>query len=361
MNSACASENLLGKIRMWASELGFSAAGISPIQLTEAEHRLNDWLDAGMHGEMDYMSRHGTKRSRPELLEPGTLSIISVRMDYYPEQPHAAAFELLEHPEKAYISRYALGRDYHKLMRRRLVQLAEKISHEVGNSNYRVFVDSAPVMEKPIAQLAGLGWIGKHSNLIHHKSGSWFFLGEIYTNLPLPIDSPAVDHCGRCNECIKACPTNAIVEPYVVDARLCISYLTIETQSPIPHPLRKKMGNRIYGCDDCQLVCPWNRFTETTAEQDFKPRHDMDNTTLVQLFSLSEDEFLQLFEGSPVRRIGHLAWLRNIAVALGNALADPRVKNIEAIIQVLQNRLSHPSEMLKEHIHWALAQQRIDE
>ncbi|HHI76643.1 MAG TPA: tRNA epoxyqueuosine(34) reductase QueG [Gammaproteobacteria bacterium] len=337
---------LAQRIKQWGLELGFGAVGISDTDLSEAERRLQAWLAKGYHGEMAYMQRHGSKRTRPAELVPGTLRIVSVRMDYRPPEPDPAA--LLEDPSAAFISRYALGRDYHKLMRARLKRLAQRIAAEVGEFGYRVFTDSAPVMEKAIAQKAGLGWIGKHSNLLARDAGSWFFLGELYTDLPLPVDAPVSDHCGQCTACIDACPTGAIVAPYEVDARRCISYLTIELHGPIPEPLRPLMGNRIYGCDDCQLCCPWNRFARDTVEPDFLPRHGLDSATLCELFAWDEATFLKKTEGSAIRRIGHERWLRNIAVALGNS-GDPAAR------EALLARRDHPSPLVREHVAWALA------
>jgi len=343
-------ENLTQAIHAWSRELGFQQLGISDIELGDHEDRLNDWLNLGFHGEMDYMERHGSLRSRPPELHPGTIRVISVRMDYLPHTSTDVE-ALLQRPSKAVISRYALGRDYHKLMRKRLQKLAQKIEQEIGAFGYRVFVDSAPVMEKALAEKAGLGWIGKHSNLINQKAGSWFFLGEIYTDLPLAVSTPASEHCGECTKCIDVCPTGAIVAPFSVDARRCISYLTIELRSSIPVEFRPLMGNRIYGCDDCQMVCPWNRFAQYTAESDFAPRHGLDTPDLIDLFLWTKDEFLKRTEGSAIRRIGHDCWLRNIAVALGNAPAS------EAVVNALQSHLQHPSEMVREHVEWALVRQ----
>lgn len=296
------------------------------------------------------MAKHGTKRSRPAELMPGTLRIISVRMDYLP--PGSRITENLTQPEKAYISRYALGRDYHKVIKQRLTLLANKITENVGSFGYRAFVDSAPVMEKPLAEKAGLGWIGKHTNLLNAKAGSWFFLGELYTDLPLPIDQAATNHCGSCNACIDICPTQAIVGPYQLDARRCISYLTIENRGPIPEEFRSHIGNRIFGCDDCQLICPWNKFAKHTDEKDFQPRHGLANAELVELFLWNETEFLEKTSGSAIRRAGYEGWLRNIAVALGNAPSSPK------IIAALQTRQYHPSELVREHVDWALAQHK---
>ncbi len=342
------------QLRRWAKELGFADCRISDGQLEDYEPRLAAWLEAGYHGEMDYMARHGTKRSRPAELLPGTVRVISVRMDYLPGKA-ADMDSNLGDSSRAYVSRYALGRDYHKMMRKRLKQLALKVESEIGPMGFRVFVDSAPVLEKALAERAGLGWIGKHSNLINRRAGSWFFLGEIYTDMPLtPDHTPQRNHCGDCTACIQACPTQAIVGTNQVDARRCISYLTIELRDAIPLELRPLMGNRIYGCDDCQLVCPWNRFSEHTEEDDFQPRHGLDQATLVALFRWTEDEFLARTEGSAIRRIGYRCWLRNIAVALGNADADA------ATLQVLKARADHPDEMVREHVQWAIEQHNLN-
>ena len=343
-------QNLSTQLRDWAHALGFSAVGISHTDLDRAGERLEQWLQQGYHGEMDFMARHGAMRYRPQQLLPHTLSVISVRMDYLPSDT-APPWEVLQNPELGYVSRYALGRDYHKLMRKRLQQLARHMAEAIGPFGFRVFVDSAPVMEKPLAAQAGLGWVGKHSNLLH-RQGSWFFLGEIYTDLPLNADQEVSAHCGRCQACIEICPTQAIVAPYVVDAQRCISYLTIEHRGSIPEPLRAAIGNRIYGCDDCQLVCPWNRFAQYSRERDFQPRHKLDRTSLLALFEWSEDAFLNRTEGSPIRRIGYLSWLRNISIALGNAPPS------EPIRRALEAQRDHPSPMLREHVHWAQAQQQ---
>jgi epoxyqueuosine reductase len=340
---------LAQQIRQWGAALGFQHVGFSHIDLTAAEAALNDWLAAGRHGEMAYMAQHGSMRSRPAELVPGTLSIISARMDYLP--PAADAWGVLGNSSLGYIARYALGRDYHKLVRARLQKLAARIQESIGPYGYRVFSDSAPVLEKPIAAQAGLGWVGKHSNLLSRTAGSWFFLGEIYTDLPLPPDAAASAHCGRCTACIDVCPTRAIVAPYTVDARRCISYLTIELHGAIPEPLRPLMGNRIYGCDDCQLVCPWNHRAQTTQETDFLPRQGLDAPNLLDLFAWSEEEFLHRTEGSALRRLGHERWLRNIAVALGNA--PPH----SAIRDALRARCDHPSALVREHAVWGLARQ----
>lgn len=336
------------EIKTWGRELGFGHIGIADIDLSEAETHLLSWLGQGRHGEMHYMESHGTRRSRPQELIPGILRVISVRMDYLPGQA-ADSETVLHNPQLGFVSRYALGRDYHKVMRHRLQQLAERIEASIGPFQYRAFSDSAPVLEKALAEKAGLGWIGKHTNLIDKQTGSWFFLGELYTDLPLPTDTPAEDHCGTCRACIDVCPTQAIVAPYELDARRCISYLTIELHGSIPVELRPLIGNRIYGCDDCQLVCPWNRFAQPTGEPGFTPRHGLDAPELVRLFSWTEDEFIKYIEGSAIRRIGYEGWLRNIAVALGNAPTS------ESIVNALKARMEHTSELVREHVVWALA------
>jgi epoxyqueuosine reductase len=339
--------SLAGRIKDWGLELGFQQVGIADTNLDAYETRLATWLDEGRHGEMHYMDRHGIKRSRPAELVPGTLRVVSARMDYLPE-PRERLQAAIADPIRAFVSRYSLGRDYHKVIRRRLQRLAERIRGEIGDFGHRVFVDSAPVLEKPLAEKAGLGWIGKHTNLIDAKAGSWFFLGELYLDLPLPVDTPAKDHCGTCRACMDACPTGAIVAPYLLDARLCISYLTIELKGSIPVNLRPLVGNRIYGCDDCQLVCPWNRFARPSAEPDFLPRGGLDRASVLELFAWSESEFLQRTEGSAIRRIGHAAWLRNLAVAIGNGPASPDAR------AALRSRLTHPSRTVREHVTWAL-------
>ncbi|MEA3274486.1 MAG: tRNA epoxyqueuosine(34) reductase QueG [Pseudomonadota bacterium] len=344
---------LASRIKGWGLDLGFQQVGITDTTLDEAEGHLNTWLAEGWHGEMGYMARHGTKRSRPADLVPGTLRVISVRMDYLPE-PQRTMHAVLDDPAAAFVSRYSLGRDYHKVLRRRLQRLADRIRQEVGDFGYRVFVDSAPVLEKPLAQKAGLGWIGKHTNLISARAGSWFFLGELYTSLPLPVDSPAQEHCGTCRACMDVCPTSAIVAPFRLDARLCISYLTIELKGAIPEPLRPLIGNRVYGCDDCQLACPWNRFARLSEEPDFLARGGLDRAALLALFAWDETEFLKRTEGSAIRRIGQIAWLRNLAVALGNAPPS------SAVGRALRARLDHPSELVREHVRWALARQAGD-
>lgn len=343
--------HLAEQIKFWGRELGFDEVGITDVDLQPHENHLNRWLAAGMHGEMDYMRRHGSKRSRPEELVPGTRRVISVRMDYAPEDIDQAE-KILDHAELAYISRYALGRDYHKVMRKKLQLLAKKIEAKIGAYGYRVFTDSAPVLEKALAEKAGLGWIGKHSNLLHSKRGSWFFLGEIYIDMEIPVDEPATNHCGTCTSCIDCCPTQAIIAPYQVDARRCISYLTIELKGSIPEEFRSLIGNRIYGCDDCQLVCPWNKFAQTSREADFSPRTQLTDRHLLTVFAWSESEFLSYTEGTAIRRIGYDCWLRNIAVALGNAPYQ------NDIIDALQKRLTTVSAMVAEHIEWALQEQR---
>jgi epoxyqueuosine reductase len=337
-------------IKQWARELGFAEAGISGVTLAPDETHLQDWLDAGHHGEMEYMARHGTKRSRPDELEPGTQRVISVRMDYIPPGTRNA-WEVIGDGNAGYVSRYALGRDYHKLMRNRLQKLAARIQAEVGDFGYRAYVDSAPVLEKALARNAGLGWIGKHTVLINRHAGSYFFLGELYTDLPLPVDAPATAHCGTCTRCIDVCPTGAILGPNKLDARRCISYLTIELKGSIPEELRAPMGNRIFGCDDCQLVCPWNKFAQEAVEPDFAPRHSLDGAKLLELFAWSEAEFLKRTEGMAIRRTGYEGWLRNIAVALGNA------PHSQTTIDALNARADDASSVVREHVAWALQRQ----
>ena len=338
-------------IKRLGLELGFQQVGITDgAGLAEDEAYLLSWLRQGRHGEMDYMARHGLKRSRPAVLVAGTVSVISVRMDYLPPSSRHPR-QVLNRPGLAYISRYALGRDYHKLMRRRLRRLARKIEARIGPFGYRCLVDSAPVLEKALARNAGLGWIGKHSNLINPKAGSYFFLGEIYTDLPLEKDPPfGGQHCGRCTACMDICPTAAIVAPQQIDARRCISYLTIELKGAIPEPLRPLIGNRVYGCDDCQLICPWNKFARHTEEDDFRVRHGLDAPTLIELFLWGEQEFLQKTEGSAIRRIGYQRWSRNIAVGLGNAPTHA------ATVKALKTRADDSSALVREHVAWALRQ-----
>jgi len=340
--------SLAQSIKDWGRELGFQQVGIAGLDLGEHEAHLERWLAAGYHGEMDYMGAHGSKRSHPEQLVPGTLRVVSLRMDYLPGDTLMA--QRLGQPETAYVSRYALGRDYHKLIRKRLQQLAERIQQAIGPFGYRAFVDSAPVLEKAIAEQAGLGWIGKNTLVLNRKAGSYFFLGELFVDLPLPVDAPhASEHCGRCTACLDICPTNAFVGPYVLDARRCISYLTIELKGPIPADLRPLIGNRVFGCDDCQIVCPWNRFAKPTEQSDFAPRHSLDNAQLAELFRWNEEEFLSRTEGSPLRRAGYERWLRNLAVGLGNAPSSIPV------IEALELRREDGSDMVREHVQWALA------
>ncbi|UZJ62922.1 tRNA epoxyqueuosine(34) reductase QueG [Pseudomonas sp. KU26590] len=341
--------DLAQSIKEWGRELGFQQVGISGLDLAEHEQHLERWLEAGYHGEMDYMAAHGSKRSHPDELVPGTLRVVSLRMDYLPGDTQMA--QLLGQPEKAYVSRYALGRDYHKLIRKRVQQLAERIQQAIGPFGFRAFVDSAPVLEKAIAEQAGLGWIGKNTLVLNRKAGSYFFLSELFVDLPLPVDAPhATEHCGRCTACLDVCPTNAFVGPYVLDARKCISYLTIELKTSIPEELRSLIGNRVFGCDDCQIVCPWNRFARPTDQTDFKPRHGLDNAELTTLFLWDETTFLSNTEGSPLRRAGYERWLRNLAVGLGNA------PSTIPVIEALKARREHTSEMVREHVEWALRQ-----
>jgi epoxyqueuosine reductase len=342
---------LAPRIRALATEAGFQRCGISDIALEEDERHLRDWLDKGLHGSMRWMAEHGDKRSRPADLVPGTLRVISVGLDYGRDPDEAWA--TLEDGERAYVARYALGRDYHKLMRNRLQKLADRVAAEIGPFGFRVFVDSAPVLERALARNAGLGWIGKHTCLIDSDGGSWFFLGEIYVDLPLPTDPPATAHCGTCTRCIDICPTQAIVAPYRLDARRCIAYLTIEHEGAIDEDLRPLIGNRIFGCDDCQLVCPWNKFAKTTDEPDFRARNGLDKATLAELFAWTEDEFLQRTEGSPIRRSGHARWLRNLAIALGNAPTSPDV------VAALHSRRDIDDAMVREHVEWALRRHGI--
>lgn len=341
-------------IKAWARELGFGHIGITDTDLSAAEPALLRWLDKQYHGDMDYMAKHGTKRSRPAELVPGTLRVISVNLNYLPEEM-AESWQVLDNPDKAYVARYAMGRDYHKVMRNRLQQLCNRISTTFGQFEYRVFADSAPVLEVALATKAGLGWRGKHTLLLNRQQGSWFFLGEIYTNLPLPVDAPTSAHCGSCSACIDICPTGAIVAPYELDARRCISYLTIEHTGSIPLALRPLIGNRIYGCDDCQLICPWNKFAVRTQEPDFAIRHGLNSSDLVTCFAWSEAEFQQRMAGSAIYRIGYAQWLRNVAVGLGNA------PTTAAVIAALEARQNDSHALVREHVSWALAQhQRPD-
>jgi epoxyqueuosine reductase len=336
-------------IKGWAQELGFGSIGITDTDLSAAEPEFLSWLDKQYHGDMDYMAKHGTKRSRPAELVPGTLRVISVNLNYLPEQA-ADGWQVLESPEKAYVARYAMGRDYHKVMRQKLQQLCTRITETYGSFEYRVFADSAPVLEVALATKAGVGWRGKHTLLLNRHQGSWFFLGEIYTNLPLPVDTPTTAHCGSCSACIDICPTRAIVAPYELDARRCISYLTIEYQGSIPLELRPLIGNRVYGCDDCQLICPWNKFAVKTKDSDLAVRNGLDSSDLVDCFAWTEAEFQQRMAGSAIYRIGYAQWLRNVAVGLGNAPSSP------AVIAALTARQEDSHPLVREHVAWALAQ-----
>ena len=343
--------DLRSRLEVLAAALGFDQVGVAGIELPADEANLARWIAEGRHGGMRYMTRHGTKRSRPHELVPGTLRVISVRMNS--TAPHAAAAaDVLADGHRAYVARYALGRDYHKILRRRLTRLAKSLEDEIGPFGYRAFVDSAPVMEKPLARDAGLGWIGKHTNLINSRAGSLFMLGELFTDLPLPVDAPAKDRCGTCTACMPACPTGAITAPYQLDARRCISYLTIEHHGSIPESLRPAIGNRIFGCDDCQLVCPWNKFAGVAAEPGFRARHGLDSPDLIELFAWTETEYLERSAGSALRRLGYLRWRRNIAVALGNA---PTSRDV---VHALESRRGHPDPLLREHVEWALSRHR---
>ncbi len=346
---------LAADIKRWGRELGFQELGISDTELSTEEAQLQAWLDRGYHGEMDYMARHGATRARPAALVPGTVRVISVRMNYM--APDAKdSWEVMDNAEAAFISRYALGRDYHKVLRALLQELAGRIENAVGKFAYRVFTDSAPVLEVALARKAGLGWRGKHTLLLSREAGSMFFLGELFTNLPLPLDGDTSEHCGSCRKCIDICPTQAIVAPYQLDARRCISYLTIEHPGSIPEEFRAAMGNRIYGCDDCQLACPWNKYAQLAAETDFDIRNSLDDVTLVELFAWSEAEFNARMAGSAIRRIGHARWLRNIAVAMGNALrSDLSAQRKTVLRAALQARADSDSAVLREHVQWALA------
>jgi len=347
--------NLATTIKAWGRELGFADIRIADVDLAQSEPGLQAWLDAGFHGDMDYMAAHGMKRARPAELVPGTVRVIMARMNYLPQAASEDWRErdearLLE-PTAAVVSIYARGRDYHKVIRSRLQRLAERIEGEIGAFGYRAFTDSAPVMEVGLAEKSGLGWRGKHTLLLNREAGSMFFMGEILTDLPLPIDAPVTSHCGQCTACIDICPTKAIVAPYQLDARRCISYLTIELKGSIPVELRPLIGNRIYGCDDCQLVCPWNKFAQRAVLPDFDERNGLSSAHLIELFAWTEDEFDRKLQGSPIRRIGHERWLRNIAVGLGNVGED---QSRPAVITALRKRLDHPSLMVREHIEWAL-------
>lgn len=343
---------LAHNIKLWGQELGFAHVGIAGIDPGEHEHHLQRWLDAGYQGEMEYLGAHGSKRAHPEQLIPGTVRVVSLRMDYLPGDTQMA--QRLAQPEKAYVSRYALGRDYHKLVRKRVQSLADRIQQAIGPFGYRAFVDSAPVLEKALAEQAGLGWIGKNTLLLNRKAGSYFFLAELFVDLPLPVDQATTsEHCGRCTACLDICPTQAFVGPYVLDARRCISYLTIELKGPIPVQLRSMMGNRVFGCDDCQIVCPWNRFAKPTREQDFQPRHGLENAELAQMFLWDEPTFLRKTEGGPLRRAGYERWLRNLAVGLGNA------PSTIPVIEALKARRDDASPLVREHVEWALARHGV--
>ena len=335
-------------IKVWGNELGFQEVSITDVDLSEHEPHLKAWIAKNYHGAMSYMAENHDKRCHPEQLVPGTIRVICARMDYAKDSQDSLAS--LENTGKAYVSRYARGRDYHKLIRKRLQKLATRIKEEAGPFGYRAFVDSAPVLERALAEKSGMGWIGKNTMLINKKAGSWFFLGELFTDLPLPVDAPDTDHCGTCSACLDVCPTKAFVAPNQLDATRCISYLTIELRSPIPLEFRKPIGNRIFGCDDCQLVCPWNKFSKNSDEKDFTPRHSLDDAQLVDLFAWSERDFLNRTEGSAIRRIGYDCWLRNIAIALGNAPTS------KVVVAALNSRLNNVSEMVNEHITWALQQ-----
>jgi len=350
-------KTLASSIKSWGKALGFSEVGITDTDLASTERHYQAWIEKGFHGDMDYMAKHGNKRTQPAELVEGTVRVISVRMDYQPPAARDAETVLAE-SEKAFISRYALGRDYHKVLRQRLKRLCEKIQQEVtnfeGGFNYRVFTDSAPVLEVELAEKAGLGWRGKHTLLLNREAGSWFFLGEIYTNLPLPIDTKTDNHCGTCTACIDVCPTKAIIAPYQLDARRCISYLTIELKTSIPLEFRPLIGNRIYGCDDCQLTCPWNKFGQLTKQDDFHVRHGLDDALLTELFAWDQDTFENKMAGSAIYRIGYEQWLRNIAVGLGNAATTPD------IIKALKSREADSSDLVREHVAWALQQHAYD-
>ncbi len=338
--------SLAESIKAWGRTVGFQAVGIADVDLHDAERGLLEWLNAGCHGSMDYMARHGVLRARPGELIPGSVRVICARMDYLPDAAPAA--DVLADGEKAFIARYALGRDYHKVLRQRLQRLATMIEQAIGPFGYRVFTDSAPVMEVELAKKAGLGWRGKHTLLLSREAGSYFFLGELYIDVPLPVDEPASEHCGTCTRCIEACPTGAITAPYRLDARRCIAYLTIELKETIPVELRPLVGNRVYGCDDCQMACPWNSFARVSGEGDFKVRLGLDRATLVDLFAWSEADFHARLAGSPIYRIGYERWLRNLAVGLGNAPTS------EAVVVALRARADDPSPLVREHVKWAL-------
>jgi epoxyqueuosine reductase len=341
-------QTLASDIKCWGKELGFQQVAITDIDLSDYAPLLQRWLASDYHGDMSYMAEREQLRCHPEQLHPGTQRVVCVRMDYARQTDNSLA--PLDEQDTAYVSRYARGRDYHKLIRKRLQQLANRIQDQVGEFGYRAFVDSAPVLERALAEKSGLGWIGKNTMLINKSAGSWFFLGELFTDLPLPIDEPDDAHCGSCRACLDICPTNAFVDANLLDARRCISYLTIELRGSIPVEFRKAMGNRVFGCDDCQLICPWNKFTRPSNEDDFAPRHQLDSSGLATLFGWSEEEFLRNTEGSAIRRIGYECWLRNLAIGLGNASGSPEV------VAALESRREHSSALVREHVAWALAQ-----
>jgi epoxyqueuosine reductase len=348
METAVLETSIEARVKQWGREIGFDAIAIAGTDLAEEEARLLEWLGRGWHGEMDYMARHGARRARPAQLVPGTVSVITARLNYMPAGARDTA-DVLADPDSAFVSRYALGRDYHKVMRNKLQGLADRMTSELGAFHYRVFSDSAPVMEVSLAQRSGLGWRGKHTLLLSRDAGSLFFLGEMFVSLDLARDAATTEHCGSCSRCIAICPTQAIVAPYQLDARRCVSYLTIEHSGAIPEELRPLMGNRIYGCDDCQAVCPWNKYAKRASDPDFAVRNGLDDASLAGLFAWTEAEFDKRFEGSAIRRIGHERWLRNIAVALGNAPTSPHV------VAALESRRDSPSPLLREHVGWALA------
>lgn len=339
------------RIQFWGQELGFQQVAVCDVDLTAYVADYQQWLARQFHGDMHYMAENQDLRCHPEQLHPGTQRIICVRMDYANSTENS--LDPLQHSQQAYVARYARGRDYHKLMRKRLQHLAEKIQAHVGEHGYRAFVDSAPVLERALAEKSGLGWIGKNTMLINKKAGSWFFLGELFTDLPLPVDEPSEPHCGSCQACLDICPTNAFAGPHQLDARRCISYLTIELRSSIPEEFRKPMGNRVFGCDDCNLICPWNKFTHRTVEKDFSPRHQLDEAELIELFAWTESEFLERTQGSAIRRIGYECWLRNLAIGLGNANTS------KAVISALRSAEDHPSALVREHVEWALRQHQV--
>lgn len=364
LDSKLDATELFSQIQTWALELGFSQIGATGVDLSAAEPGLLSWLANGFHGEMAYMAAHGLKRARPAELVPGTVSVLTARMDYLPRLTQNAAHEgwtdtelqRLQHPNEAIVSVYARGRDYHKVLRARLQRLSERIAEHISPLGYRVFTDSAPVLEAELASRSGQGWRGKHTLVLNREAGSMFFLGEIYLDIALPHSEPVTAHCGSCSACIDICPTQAIIAPHKLDARRCISYLTIEHAGSIPLELRPLIGNRIYGCDDCQLICPWNKFAKRSALPDFDERAGLSGQQLSTLFAWTEDDFLKFTEGSPIRRIGHERWLRNIAVALGNARRAATDIDLPVVDATLQTRVHHASELVREHVAWALEQ-----